>query len=122
MRLYEMLERVSEVVYQDNPSPLLTYLKNTLDDDGCFLRSRYGRRHEGEVADRELGEVGIEIAKQKGVYKGRKPIEYDMSKFAELYGRWKAGAIKAKEFMSIIGLKPNTFFRAVHKFEELQGG
>ena len=28
MRLYEMLERVSEVVYQDNPSPLLTYLKN----------------------------------------------------------------------------------------------
>ena len=59
MRLYEMLERVSEVVYQDNPSPLLTYLKNTLDDDGCFLRSRYGRRHEGEVADRELGEVGF---------------------------------------------------------------
>lgn len=59
MRLYEVLERVSEVVYQDNPSPLLTYLKNTLDDDGCFLRSRYGRRHEGEVADRELGEVGF---------------------------------------------------------------
>ena len=59
MRLYEMLERVSEVVYQDNPSPLLKYLKNTLDDDGCFLRSRYGRRHEGEVADRELGEVGF---------------------------------------------------------------
>lgn len=59
MRLYEMLERVSKVVYQDNPSPLLTYLKNILDDDGCFLRSRYGRRHEGEVVDRELGEVGF---------------------------------------------------------------
>ena len=37
MRLYEMLERVSEVVYQDNPSPLLTYLKNTL--NSVYTRS-----------------------------------------------------------------------------------
>ena len=83
----------------------------------------YSSLAEQELAEKERRQRSdIEIAKQKGVYKGRKPIEYDMSKFAELYGRWKAGAIKAKEFMSIIGLKPNTFYRAVHKFEELQGG
>lgn len=75
------------------------------------------------LAEQELNEKerrqrdGIEIAKAKGVYKGRKPIDYDEDRFAELYSRWRNGDIKAKEFMTLIGLKPNTFYRAVHRYE-----
>ena len=60
---------------------------------------------------------GIEVAKANGVYKGRKPIEYDEVKFADLYKRWRNGAIKAKEFMELMGLKPNTFYRIVKRYE-----
>lgn len=75
------------------------------------------------LAQQELNEKerrqreGIEIAKQKGVYKGRKRIAYDDNKFEELYTRWKSGAILAKEFMALIGLKPNTFYRAIQRYE-----
>lgn len=71
-----------------------------------------------EISEKERRQrEGIEIAKEKGVYKGRKPIEYNQDKFEELYKRWRAGAIKAKEFMELIGLKPNTFYRAVQRYE-----
>lgn len=78
----------------------------------------YSSLAEQELIEKERRQRdGIEAAKQRGVYKGRKPIEYDQDKFQDLYTRWKAGAIKAKEFMSLIGLKPNTFYRAVQKYE-----
>lgn len=32
---------------------------------------------------------GIEIAKKKGKYKGRKPIQVDEKLFAEIYSRWR---------------------------------
>ena len=71
-----------------------------------------------EISEKERRQrEGIEIAKEKGVYKGRKPIEYNQDKFEELYKRWRAGAIKAKEIMELIGLKPNTFYRAVQRYE-----
>ena len=40
--------------------------------------------------------AGIEEAKKKGVYKGRKPIEYDEELLVSLYPRWKAKQLKAK--------------------------
>ena len=78
----------------------------------------YSSLAEQELVEKERRQRdGIEAAKLRGVYKGRKPIDYDQDKFTELYKRWKAGAIKAKEFMSLIGLKPNTFYRAVQRYE-----
>ncbi len=37
---------------------------------------------------------GIEIARQNGKYKGRKPIAVDEEKFAGVYARWKAREIQ----------------------------
>lgn len=62
--------------------------------------------------------AGIEEAKKKGVYKGRKPIEYNEGKLVDIYPRWKAGQIKSKEFMALLDLKPNTFYRTIAKYEE----
>ena len=54
---------------------------------------------------------GIEIAKQKGVYKGRKPIEHP--KFYEVVSIWKSGSITATEAMKRLDMKPSTFYRKV---------
>lgn len=61
---------------------------------------------------------GIEIAKAQGKYKGRQPIRVDEVRFAKLYQLWKSNEITAVEFQQHIGLKPNTFYRRVKKFEE----
>jgi DNA invertase Pin-like site-specific DNA recombinase len=60
---------------------------------------------------------GIDEAKKRGVYKGRKPIEVDMGKFADIYKRWKFGQLKTCEARNLIGLKNNTFYRIVKRYE-----
>ncbi len=54
---------------------------------------------------------GIAIAKEKGVYKGRKPIEHP--KFNEVVSIWKSGNITAIEAMKRLNMKPSTFYRKV---------
>ena len=56
---------------------------------------------------------GIAIAKQKGVYKGRKPIEHP--KFNEVVSLWKSGTITATEAMKRLDMKPSTFYRKVRQ-------
>lgn len=60
---------------------------------------------------------GIEIARQNGKYKGRKPIAIDEAKFEAVYLSWKAGDIKGVEAMGELGLKSSTFYRRVRDWE-----
>lgn len=60
---------------------------------------------------------GIEEARKRGVYKGRKPIDVDMNKFGDIYERWKLGQLKTIEAKALSGLKNNTFYRTVEKYE-----
>lgn len=75
------------------------------------------------IAEQELVEkerrtrAGIELAKAEGKYKGRKPIDYDEKQLAKCYQRWKSGGIKTSEFQKLLGLKPNTFYRAIARYE-----
>ena len=81
----------------------------------------------GTIAETELAfranrqREGIEQAKQKGVYKGRKPVEYDHRQFEDVYVRWRSGSLKAVEAMRLMGMKPNTWYRRVHEYEEIVG-
>lgn len=65
--------------------------------------------------------IGIERAKQEGKYKGRKPIAIDQQKFGEEYQLWSNGVITAELAMEHLGLKPNTFYRNVEKYERDNG-
>ena len=56
-------------------------------------------------------------ARQKGKYKGRKPIAVDGEKFAEVYRRWKSGEIQGGSVMRELGLKSTTFYRRVRDYE-----
>lgn len=60
---------------------------------------------------------GIAIAKAKGKYKGRKPIEVDQVNFERVYTEWKAGEIKAVEAMDKLKLSKPTFYRKVKDYE-----
>lgn len=61
---------------------------------------------------------GIEQAKLRGVYKGRKPITVDKGQFELVYKRWKSGELTALKAMDLLNLKTNTFYRMVKQYEE----
>ena len=54
---------------------------------------------------------GIEIAKQQGKYKGRKPLS--PPGFQEMVIRWKRGEITAAEACRRLGISKATFYRKV---------
>ena len=60
---------------------------------------------------------GIAIAKSKGVYKGRKPIQIDNEQFVIIYTRWKANEITARQAMLELNIKANTFYRRIKEYE-----
>ena len=60
---------------------------------------------------------GIAIAKSKGVYKGRKPIQIDNKQFELFYTRWRSNEITARRAMAELNIKSNTFYRRVNEYE-----
>ena len=67
---------------------------------------------------REKRQQGIQRAREEGKYKGRKPIAVDESLFDSVVALWREGAITAREAMSRLDLKPNTFYRRIKEQEE----
>ena len=70
---------------------------------------------------RERQQEGIELKKARGEYKGRVPIKIEDADFEEQYKAWRSKIITAKKAMGNLGLKPNTFYRRVAKWEEIHG-
>ena len=60
---------------------------------------------------------GIAVAKSKGIYKGRKPIEINSEQLGAVYSQWKSHEITAKQAMTKLNLKPNTFYRRIKEYE-----
>lgn len=61
---------------------------------------------------------GIELGKARGIYKGRKPMELDQNKLAEIFRRWRIEKqISAVEAQRILGLTNSTFYRKMKMFE-----
>lgn len=54
---------------------------------------------------------GIAIAKEQGIYKGRKAIV--RSDLERIVGIWRSGEITAAEAMRRLDMKPSTFYRKV---------
>lgn len=67
---------------------------------------------------RERQQEGIDLAKARGAYRGRQPIDVNKEAFEKEYKLWKDGHITAVLAMSHLGLKPNTFYRRVKAYED----
>lgn len=114
----DLLEIIEEL--QDKEVHLVSVKENldTSTSTGKLMLTMIGAINEFERANLlERQAEGIAIAKEKGVYKGRKKIEID-DKFKTTYNTWKNGDITARKAMDILELKPNTFYRRVKEYEE----
>lgn len=69
---------------------------------------------EAKKRDAELKAQG----KPAETYKGRKPIETDRAAFLAEIKKWQEGKQTARETMTRLGLKPNTFYRRVKEITE----
>ena len=88
-----------------------------------LLIELYSTLSEQELMEKERRQrAGIEAAKMRGAYVGRKPIDVDQKKLADIYPRWKSGSVKTSEFRLLLGnngvpLKPNKFYRNIERYE-----
>ena len=65
---------------------------------------------------RQRQKEGIEIAKEEGKYKGRRPKK--LNDFDEIYAQWKSGKITATSACKHLGISRSTFYRKVADHEE----
>lgn len=61
---------------------------------------------------------GIAIAKEKGVYKGRKPIEIEDSKFTEVYNRYMSRELSKVDMAKELGVSRPTLDRMITKYQD----
>lgn len=90
---------------------------NTSTATGKLMLTMIGAIAEFERANLlERQREGIAIAKLKGKYKGRKRIDYPCN-WNDIYSSWKKRDITAKQAMEDLGLKRNTFYNLVKRYE-----
>ena len=64
----------------------------------------------------ERQKEGIAIAKKEGKFKGRKAIDFPLN-WKEIYTTWKNRELSGADAMKQLGLKRNTFYRLIKKYE-----
>lgn len=116
-------EKQADIVVLDMP---LLDTRNDRDITGTLisdivlqLLSYVAQKERENIRTRQA--EGIAIAKANGVYKGRKPIEIDKSKFEAIYGEVLRGERTNRYAMQKLGLKPNTYYRFVKEFKTKTG-
>ena len=89
--------------------------KEAIDTDtptGKFMLTIFGAVAELERAYiLQRQREGIAIAKEQGVYKGRKPL--DRPEFPAVAARWRKGEITAAEAMKRLNMSSSTFYRRI---------
>ena len=91
---------------------------DTESDTGRFMLTVFGAMAELERNTIKARQAeGIAVAKRENKYKGRKPIAVDEVVFRAECAKWRAGKQTATETLSKLGLKRNTFYNLVKKYE-----
>lgn len=90
---------------------------DTTTPQGRFMLVVFGALAELEREQiHERQREGIELALAEGRPYGR-PKAVISNTFSSNYGKWKAGEIKAVDFMKLEGLKKATFYKLVKQYE-----
>lgn len=87
---------------------------------GKLMLTMIGAINEFERANLlERQREGIAIAKENGVYKGRKEIDRP-TEWEDVYKKYKTREITGTKAMETLGLKRNTFYKLVKEYEAEQ--
>ena len=100
--------------------PLLNTTTNGKDLTGKFIAdivlqilSYVAENERNNIRKRQA--EGIAIAKAKGVYKGRKPLEIDMDKFNSLKSEYQEHKINADIFADEMGISRSKLFKLLRE-------
>lgn len=115
----DLQKRDIEIVVIDTPilnTVGKTDLEKTLISNIVFeLLSYMAEKERLKIRQRQA--EGIAACKAKGIKLGRPGIEYP-SNWKEVYTNWKDEEITAVKAMELTGLKKNSFYNLVKKYEE----
>jgi len=92
---------------------LIEVLTSIAENERITIRTRQA---EGLAAMPVDETSGKKISKKTGRCIGRPAIQFPEN-FAEYYEKWKHKEITAVLAMKVLGLKPNSFYKLVHKYE-----
>lgn len=120
-RLARSTKDLLEIVEQLQAKGIhLKSIKENLDTNtptGKLMLTMIGAINEFERLNLlERQREGIALAKMKGAYKGRKIIDYPTN-WSEVYPKWKSRELTGTKAMDQLGLKRNTFYNLVKKYE-----
>lgn len=105
----------------NNKKVHLKSVKENLDTStpsGKLMLTMIGAINEFERANMlERQREGIAVAKADGKYKGRPSVDYP-DNWKEVYDQWKVRKITAVTAMELTGLKKNSFYNLIKKYEE----
>lgn len=95
---------------------------DTKTPQGKFMLTIFGAMAELEreqILQRQR--EGIEAAKERGAYKGRKPIEVDEDLLKEIHAKWYKNEITTAHAIKKLGVSRNTFYRRMWEYEDAMG-
>lgn len=113
----------ADIVVLDMP---ILDTRNTKDLTGTFIADlvikilTYVAEKERDSI-RQRQREGIEIAKGEGKYQGRKPVEINKALFEVTLAEVRAGDRTNRSAMKKLGLKPNTYYKAIKEFDTKSG-
>ena len=92
---------------------LIEVLTSIAENERLTIRSRQKEGLDAMPIDKTSGK---RISKKTGRCIGRPPITFP-SNFEEYYGKWKGKELTGAAAMKALKLKPNSFYKLVHKYE-----
>lgn len=95
-------------------------LSGTIISDIVIRILRYVAEKEREKIRAKQAE-GIALAKLQGAYTGRKPIVVDKEAFESVYAEVVRGDRTSRYAMKMLGLKSNTYYKAVTEYKNKTG-
>lgn len=93
---------------------LVEVLSSIAENERLTIRSRQAEGLAAMPVDKKSGK---KISRKTGRCVGRPPVQFPEN-WVEYYGKWKKKEITAVSAMDHLGLKPNSFYKLVHRYED----
>ena len=93
---------------------LVEVLTSIAENERITIRSRQAEGIAAMPVDKTTGK---KVSKKTGRCIGRPPIQFPEN-FEKYYDKWKQREITAVNAMKSLGLKPNSFYKLTHQYEE----
>lgn len=93
---------------------LIEVLSSIAENERLTIRSRQAEGLAAMPVDKKSGK---KISRKTGRCVGRPPVQFPEN-WEEYYRKWKKKEITAVSAMDHLGLKPNSFYKLVHRYED----